>query len=389
MDLKYIIPVISLLFLVSCSDNKKVEATAPWGDTNTNSANTGDFDLSNIVDNGELIVLTMSGPETYYDYHGHSLGLEYMMCEKFAQSQGVSVRVEVCSDTTEMVRRLLNDDADLIAFPLPKNVKGGKALDFCGAGVDSTHVQWAVRKDSPELAKALNNWFKPEFRKEIQQEEAFLLSTRSIRRHIYSPMLNRKGGIISHYDSYFMSYSMDFGWDWRLMAAQCYQESCFDPKAVSWAGACGLMQIMPSTANHLGLPLQRLYDPEMNIAAAAKYLRELSAKFSDIPDRMERMNFTLACYNGGYHHVRDAMSLAQKHGKDPRNWDDVSKYVLLLSQPAYYRDPVVKYGYMRGSETVDYVHKIRDRWEQYRSLVHTPRLGIPPKRAKHHNRFSR
>lgn len=360
----------------------------PWGDTSQNSPVEGSYDLSDLMDNGELIMLTLSGPETYYDYRGRALGVEYMMCEKFAQMEGLSLRVEVCTDTAEMVKKLLNEDADLIAFPLPKNIKEASHLKYCGAGVDSLHVQWAVRKDCKELAEALNKWYRPRIRKDTKQEEDFLLSTRSVKRHIYSPMLNRRNGIISRYDSHFMTYSQAFGWDWRLMAAQCYQESCFDPKAVSWAGACGLMQIMPSTAAHLGLPISKLYDPEMNIAAAAKYLKELSDKFNDIPDRMNRMSFILACYNGGYNHVRDAMLLTQKHGKNPHEWNEVSKYVLLLSEPAYYRDPMVQHGYMRGSETVGYVKRIHERWTQYRSLTRTPRLGVPPRKSRHRNKYS-
>ena len=72
---------------------------------------------------------------------------------------------------------------------------------------------------------------------------------------------------------------------------------------------------------------------------------------------LERMSFTLAGYNGGPFHIRDAMALAKKNGKDPYRWADVSEFVLKLQQPEYYRDPVVKYGYMRGSETVDYVEE--------------------------------
>ena len=55
----------------------------PWGDTSQNSPVEGSYDLSDLMDNGELIMLTLSGPETYYDYRGRALGVEYMMCEKF------------------------------------------------------------------------------------------------------------------------------------------------------------------------------------------------------------------------------------------------------------------------------------------------------------------
>ena len=103
---------------------------------------------------------------------------------------------------------------------------------------------------------------------EVKKQEAYLLSSRSVRRRVFAPMLNRSGGIISHYDAYFQRYAQTIRWDWRLLAAQCYQESCFDPQAKSWAGACGLMQIMPSTADHLGLARADIYHPEKNIAAA-------------------------------------------------------------------------------------------------------------------------
>ena len=78
------------------------------------------------------------------------------------------------------------------------------------------------------------------------------------------------------------------------------------------------MQIMPGTADHLGLPRASIYDPEQNIADEARYLGELDRNFSDIPERSERTKFVLAAYNGGHFHIRDAMTLARKHGK---NWD--------------------------------------------------------------------
>lgn len=77
------------------------------------------------------------------------------------------------------------------------------------------------------------------------------------------------------------------------------------------------------------------------------------------------MLFALASYNGGYFHIRDAMALARKHGQNPHNWGVIRDYILRLSQPAYYTDPVVKYGYMRGTETVNYVDRIRARWGEY------------------------
>ena len=166
-----------------------------------------------------------------------------------------------------------------------------------------------------------------------------------------------------------------------LLAAQCYQESTFDPRAVSFAGAKGLMQIMPGTADHLGVPRSKLYDPETNIAAAVKYIAELQKAFADIRDHYERTNFVLASYNGGTHHIRDAMELAKRDGRNPHRWADVSTYVLKLASPQYYNDPLVKYGYMRGSETVDYVSKIRQRHAGYEG-VKIPHMGIHPSQPR-------
>lgn len=371
----------TLALACSCAEQKRQEVT-PWGSTLTEDtvSASGAFSLNDIVNNGEMIMLTLSGPESYYDYHGRGMGVQYLLCEKFAATLGVSLRVEVCKDTAEMVGRLRRGDADIIAYQLPYATQG---IRFAGVCTDSLKTGWAVQSDNHELADALDRWFKPGMIAEMRREESFLLSTRSITRHVYSPMLNRSGGVISHYDNHFQRYAPLARWDWRLLAAQCYQESTFDPEARSWAGARGLMQIMPSTAAHLGLSMDEIHDPERNIAAAAKYIQELNGHFQDVPGS-ERVKYVLASYNGGYFHIRDAMALARKHGRNAYSWNDVSEFVLKLSDPAYYRDPVVRYGYMRGSETADYVGRIMDRWAQYRGVAKGNPSGFStqPERAK-------
>ncbi len=378
----------------------------PWGTVIDSIPASEDFTLSDIMSNGELIMLTLSGPETYYDYRGRGMGAQFLLCEKFAQHLGVSLRVELCKDTLEMVQRIENGQGDIIAYLLPQDMKGSDSLTFCGvrskqpkhtsgnkpsakntsvkssskektskASVDAdtekkdtVTVQWAVGKDNHELAEALDQWYKPGMLDEMKKEERYLLSSASVKRHVFSPILNRSSGVISKYDDLFRKYAPLVRWDWRLIAAQCYQESCFDPNARSWAGARGLMQIMPSTAAHLGLPIDQIHQPEPNIAAAARYLKELSQAFSDIPSAGDRQCFVLAAYNGGSFHVRDAMALTKKNGGNPKRWGDVSRHLRLLSDPQYYNDPVVKHGYMRSSETLDYVEKIRIRYGQYRGV---------------------
>lgn len=379
----YIYTCCLLVFLSACQQQSKKPEVTPWGTTigEDSLPNESSLSLDDIQTNGELIMLTISGPETYYDYHGHGMGAQYLLCQKFADKLGVSLRVEVCKDTIELVKRMQKGEADLAAIQLPR--KWNKIL-YAGAMDQKRRTSWIVRNDGNDLARALNNWFKPDMLEKIKREEQFLLSTASISRHVYAPMLNRAGGVISRYDHLFQRYAPLARWDWRLLAAQSYQESTFDPKARSWAGACGLMQIMPSTADHVGLPRENLYDPEANIACAAKYIQKLSGFFRDVP-ASERIFFVLASYNGGHFHVRDAMALARRDGHDPHRWSEVEPYILKLSSAAYYTSPIVKFGYMRGSETVNYVRRIRERWNQYRGVAKggfSSGFSTTPERAK-------
>lgn len=319
-----------------------------------------------------MVVLTISGPDTYYEYRGKQLGTQYLMCEKFAQKIGVSLRVDICRSVDEMVKKFESGDADMIVYPIPTSTKG---IIPCGYSTDQGKLSWAVRDDNTELADSIKNWYKPEIAANVKREERELFSIQSIHRHVYAPMLNTQAGIISNYDHLFKRYAPIARWDWRLLAAQCYQESCFDPKAYSWAGAKGLMQIMPETAKHLELAESDVYEPELNIYAAARYINELNTRFMDIRNPEERKFFILASYNGGFFHIRDAMALAKKNGKNPYKWIHVAEYVLKLSTPEYYNDPVVKYGYMRGSETANYVSAIYSRWQKYRGVRNASSLA--------------
>lgn len=351
---KYLVVVGAMLLLVSCHQRQERVVT-PYGSVLDSVTVTEEFDLDDIQTNGELIMATVSGPDTYYDYRGRQLGTQYLICLHFADSLGVRLRIDVCRDSAELKQRLQDGEADLVAWPTPGEIEVGA--------------------EKPELAEELALWYHPDRIAAAKKEEQDLLTVKKVRRRIFSPMLDKRGGIISHYDQFFIAYSRDIRWDWRLLAAQCYQESTFDPKAVSFAGAKGLMQIMPGTADHLGVSRSRLYEPEANIAAATKYIAKLQRTFADIGDHYERTNFVLASYNGGAHHIRDAMALAKRDGKNPHRWNEVAQYVLRLAQPRYYNDPIVKYGYMRGSETVDYVAKIRQRYAGYRG-VKSPHMGF-------------
>lgn len=228
---------------------------------------------------------------------------------------------------------------------------------------------WAVRKSSPLLAEAANQWHRehinsPEFKASARRY--FELN----KRVSHGAILSVKEGKISYYDELFKKYAAAIGWDWRLLAALAYTESNFNPNTVSWAGACGLMQLMPNTARAMGTPAGKERDPEESIKAAVKYIQKLQVIFKQVPDKEERTKFVLAAYNAGTGHVTDAMALAEKYGRNHYLWEHhVAHYILLKSHEEYYQDPVCKNGYFRGTETYNFVREVTERAEIYKKKI--------------------
>jgi membrane-bound lytic murein transglycosylase F len=174
------------------------------------------------------------------------------------------------------------------------------------------------------------------------------------------------GNKLSPFDDLIKEGAKQLGWDWRLLASLVYQESHFLPQGESWAGARGLMQLMPSTAQYFGVT--NLDDPRESIKAGVKYLKFLDRRWTKhVPDPQERIKFIMASYNAGLAHIIDAQKLAKKHGKDPTKWDGNVEYFLSRkSDPKYYRDPIVVSGYCKCEEPVNYVNDVLERYEEYK-----------------------
>ncbi|MFN2381169.1 MAG: membrane-bound lytic murein transglycosylase MltF [Guyparkeria sp.] len=143
--------------------------------------------------------------------------------------------------------------------------------------------------------------------------------------------------------------------DWRLLASVGYQESKWQPDAVSHQGAYGLMQIVLPTARDLGL--SNPADPTANIMAGAKYIAQLRDLVPEAATEPDRTYLALAAYNVGIGHLSDAIGLTRRQGGDPTQWAEVRERLPQLSDPAIYRE--MRYGYARGDETVNYVENIR------------------------------
>ncbi len=426
-------------------------------------------DLPDIMERGEIVVLTLSGSTSYFNYRGQEMGFQYELAEQFAGSLGLKLHVKVARNVSELIERLLAGGGDLIAYNLPMTKEWKDSLRYCGEEIvthqvlvqqaggkvkplqdvtglvgkevyvkpgkyydrlvnldeelgggivihrveeDSITVEdlitqvsqgkipytvadndlarlnatyypnldvalsvsldqrasWAVRGNARKLAEAADKWFAGH-----KTSPAYTASTKryfEISKTIaYSPILSLREGKISHYDDIFKKYAGEIGWDWRLLASLAYTESNFDTTAVSWAGARGLMQLMPATAKAMGVPPGKEHDPEESVKAAAKYISITTRSFLSVPEG-ERMNFVLASYNSGIGHVQDAMALAGKYGKEKYVWrDNVEKFIVLESNEEYFTDSLCKNGYFRGIETYNFVREITNRYELYKQKI--------------------
>lgn len=231
-------------------------------------------------------------------------------------------------------------------------------------------IAWGVRKNNQEFLSSLNNWIL-KMRKTtdyyVIYDKYFKSSKASLARS-KSEFSTIGGDQISPYDTLIRSAAGELGWDWRLLAALIFKESKFDRNAESWAGAVGLMQVLPRTAATYGI--DNLLDPQENIYAGKEHLLWLQGLWQkDIGESEDLLKFVLASYNVGRGHLLDAIRLTKKYGKDPTKWTDVRGFLLKKSYAKYFNDPVVEFGYCRGVEPVSYVDEILENFANYKAIV--------------------
>lgn len=229
---------------------------------------------------------------------------------------------------------------------------------------------WGVTPANSWLADTIDTWLSQEQPRNTQAQllkRYFELSKNELS--IYTIDLSH--GRISPYDDTFRRYAATAGTDWRLLAAQGFIESKFDSTVVSWAGARGIMQIMPVTARAYGHTPEEIVHPETGIATAAKIMRDLDRSLAKtVKDSIERRKFVIGAYNSGVAHIYDAIALAQKYGYDQTVWDgNVATALLMKANPEYYNDPVCRFGYFRGRQTITYVRHVMEFYERCKQNI--------------------
>jgi membrane-bound lytic murein transglycosylase F len=232
---------------------------------------------------------------------------------------------------------------------------------------DIMEIGWVMRKNQPAFKTELDA-----FMKKLYKGTFYNIMVRKYFKDSKGGRADQKlradrGGRLSPYDDLVKKHSRTQELDWRLMTAQMYQESRFDPKAKSWVGAKGLMQVMPRTGQEL--KIYDLENPDQGILAGTKVMARYSNYFNS-PEisAKDRIRFALASYNCGPGHVFDARDLAKEMGLNPNKWfGHVEKSMLLLSKKDVAKK--VRYGYCRCEEPVNYVSEIQNRYDHYVQIV--------------------
>ena len=307
---------------------------------------------------------------------------------------GRSVVVRRRSGYWATARRLIERGIEFELVAAPENLETEAIIDLVAAGeydltIADSHILnieltwrddvkavfavgdtvahgWAVREADTELKQAIDEFVDTEYGEwwfRVTYSKYFKTKRRILER---VTELSSRTGRISPYDELFRDYAGRFGFDWRLIAAQAYEESRFDPDAKSSVGATGLMQVMPSTASSLGI--EDPENPERGINAGTQYLRNQYELFDNAATEQDRLWFALASYNAGYGHVTDAQRIASQLGLDPNRWfDEVEQVMPLLARAEYHRN--TRYGYCRGQVPVNYIRRIREKYRAYREVT--------------------
>lgn len=275
--------------------------------------------------------------------------------------------------TEELIRKVNDGDIDFTVAD--ENIAKVSATYLPDIDVKtpisfSQQIAWAVRLSSPDLLESTNQWIEKMKKNSdyyVIYKKYYNNPKKSVIRAT-SEYSSISGSKLSPYDDMIKKGAEQLEWDWLLLASQMYQESKFNSDAVSWAGAKGLMQLMPPTAEQYGV--KDAFNPSQNFTGGVKHIKWLQNLWQDkVKDPDERLKFILASYNIGQGHILDARRLAVKYGENPEVWEDsVEKYLLKKSDPKYYKDPIVKSGYCRGLEPVKYVREILERYQQYQQV---------------------
>ena len=307
---------------------------------------------------GKELVCAIDLGNDMYGNHGLETGLNYELMSRFAQDNHCNVTIIAAGKKDNYIDSLRQGKVDIV-------ITHDKDSFACGTfdilrTLDSCSV-WALNGDDIHT-RQFNRWIShisgTEEYSKIKEKYSLL----------YNPHKRAERGVktktLSPYDNLIRKYAAELGWDWRMLASVLYQESRFSIGSRSHRGAQGLMQVMPSTAQHY--KVDNLLDPEQNIIAGTRHLKRLQNMFKkDGLEGEELVKFTLAAYNAGEGRIIDCRNLAASLNMDNTTWDEIVKVIPIMREDSILENEVVKLGKFKGHETIAYVDQVLSHYEAF------------------------
>ncbi|VAW62444.1 Membrane-bound lytic murein transglycosylase F (EC 4.2.2.n1) [hydrothermal vent metagenome] len=411
--------------------------------------------LNQVLENGELVIITRNSSTTYYEGPNGKTGFEYELAKRFADSLGVTLKVITSDNLKEIFTMLNTGKAHFAAAGLTITESRKKYVRFAASYMDiteqliynnqsfrpkkiddladgilevidgSSHVEslnelkikhpklsWNTHKniESEQLLYLVENqlidftvadsnevslnqrfllelrvafdiskpkqlaWAFPKNKDSTLYDKAMTFFWRDLNNGEITHLIEKHYGHVEKFDyvgnriykrhiatrlsKYIDMYheaADKYNLDWKLLAAMGYQESHWNPRAISPTGVRGIMMLTQHTAGQMGV--KNRLDPKSSIFGGAKYLDQIRRRFPDELKEPDRTWYAMAAYNVGYYHVIDAQKILQQQGKDPNKWNNLQNALPLLARKKWYKK--TKYGYARGWEPVKYVTNIR------------------------------
>lgn len=302
----------------------------------------------------------------YYN-QGRPVGFMYSLLETYSKAQKVSINIEIPFSDYDYWALLMEKKIDILVINMTKDSIPEEYTDNVLYSTPiSDSFAWVVRRKDSNLLDNINFWFGHYNKKrEYSRLENQYFRSYKLDQYIEDMM---QTNLISPYDAIIKRNSNLLGWDWRLLAAVIFKESCFSMGVFSSKGAIGLMQIKESTALHYGI--SDIFNPANNIRAGSLHLKHLQNIYQgrDI-DSANVVKFTLAAYNAGEGRIDDCINFTISMGKDYRNWEVVSRMIPLMRDPKYYNSDILKFGKFKGDETIEYVDAVLSKYEEYQFVI--------------------
>lgn len=293
-----------------------------------------------------------------YAGHGLETGMNYELLNRFAEDNRCNISIITPDKGENYIDSLKQGKVDIIITHThdinEDSVEISRMINPCSA--------WVVAKDSEAELRQINLWIS-----HMTESSDFQSIARRYSQY-GNPIRKAENGCqtrtISPYDELFRKYAAELGWDWRMLAAVVYQESKFSINSKSHRGARGLMQVMPSTAEHYGI--DDLLNPEKNLKAGTRHLKRLQRMFDkDGIDKNEQIKFTLAAYNAGEGRISDCRRFAEVKDVDSNSWDAIVNIIPLMREDSILEEESVKLGKFQGYETIAYVDNIMNLYNAF------------------------